>query len=313
MNKEILADVLKRSGVKSEGLAESTSSQEGFTPGNGSNIWYFEDLSGTKLVIKEYPTWVGNNDISWIHGYMRQLAQKGFPLAKAISEPTQKNGHYYGVYEYASGSSFNRENKIHTSSIAQTLRKLYDSSRDIKIPGCRNWPTVCGYQPSPDRLTSFDSAHGEELLGKAWKIASTLLQGRDVSAMPIHGDFRRENIRFDQSGITKVFDFGNSRNDYAEVDLAITLRDVDDMAIDPKDFLKTYRDSGVSKVNIVPETIYASGLVLSIQECLYLWKESSQNPSTELKNALSRETEYLKSQLAVLPQRLSLYKEIFSY
>lgn len=312
MNKEILADVLKGSGVKSEELAELTPSQEGFTPGNGSNIWYLEDLSGTRLVIKEYPTWVGNNDISWIHEYMRQLAQKGFPLAKAIGGPTQKNGHYYGIYEYTFGS-FNRENKTHALSMAQTLRKLYDSSKDIKIPGCRNWPTVCGYQPNPDRLASFDSDHGVGLLGNAWKIASTLLQGRYASAMPIHGDFRRDNIAFGQSGVTKVFDFGNSRNDYAEVDLAIALRDIaDDPDIGMDNFLKIYRDSSVSKVRIIPEVISASSLILPIQECLYLWKESSQSPSGELKNALSREMKNLEYQLAVLSQRLSLYREIFS-
>jgi Ser/Thr protein kinase RdoA (MazF antagonist) len=243
---------------------------------------------------------------------MRQLAQKGFPLAKVIGEPAQKDGHYYAVYEYAVGLRFNSESNLHVISMAQNLRRLHDSSRGIKIPGFRNWPTVYGYQPDIDRLALFDSDHGEEFLKPTWKIASALLQNRDVSVIPIHGDFRRDNIRFDQSGVTRVFDFGNSRNDYGEVDLAVTLRDIDDVAIDPKDFLKTYRDSGVGKASIVPEAICASSLVLSIQECLYLWRVGSQNPSTELKNALLRETKHLESQLAVLPQRLSLYGEIFS-
>lgn len=311
MNKETLAEVLNRTGIQTGEIDVSTLSPDGFIPGNRSNVWYFKHL-GSEVVVKEYPDWVNSEDITWIHGYMRELDQKGFPLTKVIGSAVQKDDHYYGVYEYTSGSSFNKDNINHTSSLAKTLRKLYDLSRDIKIPGCRNWPTVYGYQPNVDRLASFDSYYGKELLEPTWKIAGSLLQDRTVSVMPIHGDFRRDNIRFDQSGITKVFDFGNSRNDYAEVDLAITLRDVDNLAIDPKDFLKTYRDSGAGKANIVPEAICASGLVLSIQECLYLWKESLQNPSTELKNALSRETEHLKFQFAVLPQKLSLYKEIFS-
>jgi len=312
MNKEIMTEILDRTGIQTGKIDVSTLNPENSIPGNRSNVWYFKDYSGSVMVIKEYPGWVSGEDITWIHEYMRQLDQKGFPLTKVVGNAVQKDNHYYGVYEYASGSFFNKDNTTHTPSLAQTLRKLYDSSRDIKISGRRNWPTVYGYRPKPDRMASFDSDYGKELLEPTWKIVSALLKGWDISVMPIHGDFRRDNLRFDQSGVTKVFDFGNSRNDYAEVDLAITLRDVDDAAIDQKDFLKTYRDIGTGKANIVPEAVCASGLVLSIQECLYLWKENLQIPSTELKISLLKETEHLKSQLAVLPQRLSLYKEIFS-
>lgn len=314
MNKEILSEVLNGSGIRSVRLTEPISSHEGFSPGNGSTVWYIKEHSGTELVIKEYPAWVGNNDISWIHEYMRQLAQKGFPLAKAIGEPAQKDGHYYAVYEYAAGLRFNSEGNSHVISIAQNLRRLHDLSRDIKIPGFRNWPTVSGYQPTQNKLVSFDSNNGGKLLESSWKMASNLLQDKNIPIMPIHGDFRRVNIRFDQSGVAKVFDFGNSRNDYLEADLAITLRDVaGNSRISIGDFLKIYRDFGVGKPEVTPEAICASSLILPIQECLYLWKECLQNSSLELENALSKETKHLESQLSALPKTISLYKEIFTY
>lgn len=311
MNKEILIEVLNESGVRIEETAGLTFSHEGLASGNGSNVWYFKDHSGSGMIIKEYPLWVDNGDISWIHEYMKQLAQKEFPLAKAIGKPVLKDGHYYALYEYADGLQFDRENDLHSISVAQTLRKLHDISRNIKIFGSRNWPHIHGYRPTQDLLTGFDLENRGTHLKVVWDKADNLLRGKSVFVMPIHGDFRRDNMRFDQTGVTKVFDFGNSRNDYAEVDLAITLRDISNPNANCGAFLRAYRDSGVGSSTIIPEAICASSLILSIQECLYLWREIGKNQSVDLEKALARESEYLESQLGDLPQQLSNFREIF--
>ncbi|HKC04439.1 MAG TPA: aminoglycoside phosphotransferase family protein [Patescibacteria group bacterium] len=313
MNKEVITEVLGRTGVQIEHFDVSALNPEDFTPGNRSNVWYFKDYLGLEMVLKEYPTWVDSGDVSWIHKYMIQLSQVGFPLTRVIGEAVQKDNHYYGIYEFAHGSFFDKENQSHSTSLARTLRRLHDLSQNIKISGSRNWPTIYKYEPNQQKLVLFDIYNDGKLLEPAWRTAKSLLQNKTVSVIPIHGDFRRDNIRFDQSGVTRVFDFGNSRNDYAEVDLAITLRDVaGNTKVTQRELLKTYRDSGTSKVDIVPEAICASSLILSIQECLYLWKENSQNPSMELRTGLAREIQHLESQITVIPQNLSLYKEVFS-
>ena len=313
MNKEIIAEVLRDVDIKIENLSITTLNPKAFIPGNRSNIWYFKDCLGSELVVKEYPTWIDGGDISWIHKYMYQLSQVGFPLTKVIGDAVQKDGRYYGIYEFAHGSFFDKENQMHPTSLAQTLRSLHDLGNNIKIPGSRNWPTIYRYEPNRETITSFASDNRSKLLEPAWKLANSLLENKVVPVIPIHGDFRRDNIRFNQSGVASVFDFGNSRNDYTEVDLAITLRDLTNNAgINPKEFLKIYRDSGVGKVKIVPEAICASSLILPIQECLYLWKENSQNPSIELDKALTKEINHLESQLSSISQNLQTYREIFS-
>ena len=174
MNKEMLSGILNTSGIRTEGVCGPTSDYEGFARGNGSNIWYFKDLGGSEMVIKEYPHWVGKDDILWIHEYMRRLSQKGFPLAKAVVEPVQKEDHYFGIYEFANGSLFDKKNVLHIISMAATLRKLHDFSRDIKIQGTRNWPTVYGYQPPSELLVNFDLENGKALLQVALDKATSI-------------------------------------------------------------------------------------------------------------------------------------------
>lgn len=310
MNKETISNILKVSGIEAEAMIYPVLDQEEFILGNGSRVWYFKDISGREMVTKEYPSWVKSEDISWIHEYMNILAQNGFPLAKAIGSPILNAKQYYGIYEYAKGELFDRSNEQHIRSMASKLRQLHDLSVDIKIQGTRNWPAVFGYKADINLLRDFDSENNTALLVPAWSWSNLLMQDKKPVVMPIHGDFRGSNMRFNQDGVSKVFDFGNSRNDFPEVDLAIALRDISDgLGINQAVFLEIYKNSGNGKVLVNPEIICASNLVLSIQECLYLQKELKKNPREKLRHALTVEVEYLGTVLTNIPQQVSILQE----
>lgn len=304
MSKEIFSDLLTKAHTIS-GWVEFPSPES--IEGNKSRIWYFADKDGQKCVIKQYPEWVNEKDILWIHSYMSKLFQKGFPLAESLAEPLQFDKHFYAVYSFADGTKYDPLNKFHFVDMALKLGQLHSLSQNIKIGGNRNWPVVAGY----------NYQDGNEFLTYAWKVASGLLQNSNGSIMPIHGDFRKDNIRFNQNGISKIFDFGNARNDYPEVDLATTLRDVageldlSNWLKSQSEFLQIYKNSNAREVKILPDLICASNLILAIQENSYLIHEYSENKGEGIKNALEKESVYLSFLLKNLDTQLSLYKGVF--
>jgi len=308
MNREIFSGLLAKSGLKhSEDKLPSLNSN--IDDGNKSRVWYFSDESGQRWVIKQYPEWVAETDISWIHNYMFKLAQKGFPLAEAKGEPLSLNKNFYAVYSFADGTQYDPLNKSHFVDMAEKLGLLHNLSHNMKIDGCRNWPVVAGFTYRGDN----------RFLTDAWNISSKLLQNYNGVIMPIHGDFRKDNIRFSQSGISKVFDFGNARNDYPEVDLAISLRDVSsglvtsDWVNTQSEFLKIYKNFVNGTPRILPDSICGSGLVLAVQENSYLLHELSAGRGDErVKNALADESNYLEFLLANLSTQLLLYRSIFT-
>jgi hypothetical protein len=275
--------------------------------GNSSHVWIAADKEGQKHVIKQYPEWVHEKDILIIHQYMNELFQRGFPLAEPIGKHLQFNNHFYAVYSFADGTGYDSSNPSHLADMALKFRMLHDLSQNIKIDGQRNWPVVTG----------FAYTGNNEFLMDAWKVASELLQKGKGFVMPIHGDFRSDNMRFNGNGITKVFDFGNARNDYPEVDLAITLRGIGGESDSPKlfklqeNFLQIYRDSGTEMPKITPNLICASSIILAIQENSYLLRKYSRSQEGEIKNSLQRETDYLDFLLRNRGKLLLLYRSIF--
>lgn len=277
--------------------------------GNKSKVWYFQDREGQKWVVKQYPEWVHATDITWIHSYMNKLSQKGFPLAKHVGKAVEYNKQFYAIYSFAEGTRFDPLNKSHFVDMALKLGQLHILSQDIIVYGNRNWPVVAG----------FEYRGNHESLVYAWNIASKLLQGTDEGiVMPIHGDYRKDNVRFNQNGVSSVFDFGNARNDYPEVDLAIALKDITGKAESPdllekqREFLQVYKDSNMELPRISPNLICASGIILGIQEISYLHSEVSTNNDQGINNLLTRESRHLESLLTNLDGHLSLYREIFT-
>ena len=276
--------------------------------GNKSKIWHFKDNNDNNWVIKQYPEWVKETDIKWIHKYMKELSKKGFPLINITNRHLSFENHIYSIYSHADGTHYDPKNKAHLISMASELSHLHSLSRDIKIEGDRNWPTVTGFVYEGDN----------KLLSQSWDIASKLLKLDDNIVMPIHGDFRQDNIRFNGNGVSKVFDFGNARNDYPEVDLAITLRGIASDVSEPSDYLQTqrkflliYRDLNKELPKISPQMICASAIILSIQENSYLLKESLGNDDQTLKLAVEKETSRLNFLLDNLVTHLSFYQDIF--
>ena len=305
MNKEVLNLLSGKGGIDTKFQVINPAAT---IDGNASHIWTVDDQDGQRRVIKQYPDWVHENDIEMIHQYMGQLLQNGFPLAELVGKPVWFDGNFYAVYAYADGMGYDPLNPAHLADMAQKLRMLHDLSQSIKIDGQRNWPTVSG----------FVYAGSVELLSNAWNVASELMINTNRHTVPIHGDFRKINIRFNENGINRVFDFGNARNDYPEVDLAITLRDIGEGSVEPDSFalqgrfLRIFKDSGIEAPKILPDYIYASSIVITIQESSYLFQRYSRNHENVTKLLLQRETEYLTFLLETKDRLLSLYGGIFT-
>jgi len=298
MQKEIFLDLLAKY-THSDGWVDCSPLRD--IKGNGSKIWYFANKENQKAVIKQYPEWVNEMDVSWIHSYMKELTQKGFPLTEHIGEAIQFNQCFYAIYSFAEGTKYDSSNNLHFVDMARKLRDMHDLSLNIKIDGPRNWPIVSGFKYRGDN----------NFLMEAWEKASKLFQSSNSIVGPIHGDFRKENIRFNQTGITKIFDFGNARNDYLEADLATTLRNIGDLE-EQRKFLLIYRDSSNSKIKIQPTVICASAITLAIQENAYLLKESLKGNNKNLNKILEKESSYLKFLLNSVNLQLSIYKNIFT-
>ncbi len=307
MNTEMFLNLVIQNDINCSKDNVAFVDSDGMT-GNKSKIWYFKDNNDNNWIIKQYPEWVKETDIKWIHKYMKELSLKGFPLVSTVNRHQQFENHIYSIYSQADGIQYDPENRSHLASMASELSHLHSLSQDIKIVGNRNWPTVAGFAYEGDN----------KLLSQSWDIASKLLKLDDNIVMPIHGDFRKDNIRFNGNGVSKVFDFGNARNDYPEVDLAITLRDITSDVSEPSDYLQTqrkflliYRDSNKELPKISPQMICASAIILSIQENSYLLKESLGNDDQALKLAVEKETNHLNFLLDNLVTHLSLYQDIF--
>ncbi len=303
----MVSDLVTQNGIK---IAEDNTifTDPNSHVGNKSKIWYFNDDSENKWVIKKYPEWVKEADIVWIHKYMRELSQKGFPLVEIKDKYLSFDNHIYSIYSFAGEMHYDFKNKSHLTNMASELSHLHRLSQDIKVEGSRNWPTVAGYIYQGK----------SEALNQSWNIASKLLKQSTSIIMPIHGDYRKDNIRFNANGVMKVFDFGNARSDYPEVDLAITLRDVigdisksQDYLEIQKGFLLEYRNSNRNLPKISPQMICASAIILAIQESSYLIKESLKSESYELKFTIKKETMHLDFLLDNLDTHLTLYQDIF--
>ena len=307
MNKEIFSDLLAKSSIKNIG-GDLPSSNPDSADGNKSMVWYFNDKVGQKWVIKQYPEWINEADISWIHNYMGELTQRQFPIAGFEGIPLQFDRRFYAIYSYAHGHRYNSENQAHLIDMSLKLGELHSLSKNIKINGSRNWPVVA----------NFKYQGNNKFLTHVWQVAAGLLENNTNTLMPIHGDFRKDNIRFNDNGISKIFDFGNARNDYPEVDLAITLRDISqglqlsDLLNIQSEFLQIYSNLGTRLPRIYPNLIFASAVILGIQESTYLLGDYSKNKNKKTKTSIDNEIKNLNFLLQNFTEYTSLYKSIFS-
>lgn len=284
--------------------------KDGFVLGNESNVWYFKDASGAEKVIKKYPSWVKVEDITWIHNYMDYLARQNYPLVNSFGESVTDGSNYFAVYEYAKGSRFDRQNIVHASDMAVKLRLLHDLGRQTSIPGRRNWPTVFGYRADTEVLEQIDFEQDDNLLKTSWTTSQALLGAHELKVIPIHGDFRGDNMRFGPKGILKVFDFGNSRNDYAETDVAIALRDLSkdvnnsEVLGFQERFVEKYNSSGLGMIKFSAEGFCHAELILSIQECIYLWLQAKKTNDVSSMTNFKSEYDYLRVLLCLIPKQL---------
>ena len=294
--------------------------------GNTSKIWSFEDQQDNKWIIKKYPKWSQKEDVFWIHKYMNLLHEKGYPLSIHRGQPVEIDGHMFAVYEYAKGVQFDSNNTKHLREMAIGLKDLHDFSSDLVIEGARNWPVVADFKPDICFLDTFDLgilANEVEikrikiLIIQAYKIITSIFKLSQKKTTPIHGDYRTKNIKFSSMGISKVFDFGNARNDCLEADITLTLNDLHavylngDWKENQMEFLSIYNEHGhISKV--IPEFIYGSGLTLLTRESIYLIKEYIHTSRRELLADLERVISELEFQLNNLHLQMNMFEEVFS-
>lgn len=306
MNKEIFSEILLNAGINL-GIYEIPHSNIDKSEGNKSRIWYFGNEREPKWVIKQYPQWIQHSDLAWIHNYMTKLSQNKFPVVEVVGEPVQYDDNLYAIYSYAGGKRYDFSNRLNFIDMASKLGELHFLGQNLIIDGYRNWPVVAGFKYEGDN----------EFLSKTWNLASELLEETNGDIIPIHGDFRRENIRFDSRGVSKVFDFGNARNDYPEADLAVALKDIGkDKRLGNyintwNDFLRIYRESnnGITRIN--PNLLSASTIVLSIQEYSYLLSESHKGNIGNIEEMLTAEFRQINFLIDNLSIHQKLYKEVF--
>lgn len=317
MNKEAITKLLNLSGIGSVITESPNLNLENASEGNRSEIWPFVDASGTKWIVKRHPFWMDKGDIYWIHSYMSMLEKGGYPVIRNAGD-LEHDGQVYSIYEYAQGALFDANNPSHYMDMARKLAKLHQMSSHYGINGKRHWPTVVGYTANFETIdkkslgTKFQDVYS--LVKTAWEQVS-IFNDLEGDIFPIHGDFRSENMRFDQNGITKVFDFGNARNDYPEVDVAITIRDLAGLlgseSVDKTQisFLREYQENRDKQRVLRPELILKSELVLGIQECTYLLKECLQTKTENLMGDLQEEFEHLNFLVSHLTDRQEMFRE----
>lgn len=293
--------------------------------GNTSKVWSFEDQQDNKWIIKKYPKWSQKEDVFWIHKYMNLLHEKGYPLSMHRGQPVEIDGHMFAVYEYVKGIQFDLNNTKHLKEMAIGLKDLHDFSDDLVIEGMRNWPVVAYFKPDICFLGTLDTSilaneveikEIKTLIIQAYKTITSIFKLSQKKTTPIHGDYRTKNIKFNSMGISKVFDFGNARNDYLEADITLILSDLHSVYLNgdwkekQKEFLSIYNEHGHTS-KVIPEFIYGSGLALLTQECTYLIKEYIHTSRRELLTNLEGVISELEFQLINLHFQMNMFQEVF--
>jgi hypothetical protein len=173
-----------------------------------------ELVDGRAVVVKAHQPHVPREQLSAIAHVQRTMWESGFPAPRPLAPPTPLMHATATAEVDLSGPWHDGHDPAFRRAMAETLAELVDrcrgiGTRDIRVdhfltlPRDQLWPRP--------HSTVFDfeaTAHGAERIDDAARAARAVLDSAaDLPRVIGHTDWRAENLRFDGSRITAVYDW----------------------------------------------------------------------------------------------------------
>jgi Ser/Thr protein kinase RdoA (MazF antagonist) len=199
---------------------------------NGS--WLVDTPAGTRLVLRRYHAWTGQQDLAYEHAVLRHLASTGWVVPGPVGEAIQLDGRWYCLTLYVPGRPAARETPSQRRRRGRDLAQLHLSLRGLgrqtgQRPGWRalhagvtmhtgiDWAAALrGLMAVSPRLGSWAAAAAAETRG-----ALAAIGAEQLPVMVVHGDFAEWNVHYEHGRLAGVIDFGLTHLDSRPFELAI--------------------------------------------------------------------------------------------
>jgi Ser/Thr protein kinase RdoA (MazF antagonist) len=200
--------------------------------GNGN--WLVETASGQRCVLRRYRPQTTQRDLAYEHAVLGRLADAGWVVPAAISEPVCWRDRWYCLTRCVPGEAVRAEDARQQDRRGRDLARLHVALRGVgervgQRPGWRpqhSAVTVCAASPWEDRVRGLASVSPR--LASWARAAATrahealaALGADDLPVMVVHGDFAAWNVHYDRGQLAGVIDFDLTHVDTRPYELAI--------------------------------------------------------------------------------------------
>ncbi|MGN6359657.1 MAG: phosphotransferase enzyme family protein [Thermomicrobiales bacterium] len=201
--------------------------------GGRLNQHWLVDVGGERLVLRRWATLAG--DVAYELQLLDRVAALGWPVAPAVAEPVELDGHLWGLFPFLTGElpptprgspTEQRARGRLLAAFHADLARLDDLGQR---PGWRRCETILA-DPALDRvLAEREQAYPEEIRLLRWHLdrARARLAGLCPQERPgqlIHGDFSVWNLRYQDGQLSGILDFELAHWDHRIADFALSWR-----------------------------------------------------------------------------------------
>lgn len=216
--------------------------------GEEAQVWRVESVDGP-LVVHASPAWRSNEELGWVHGLLRFTARQAPEAVAPLpthdgSSLVPHDDRWLSLFPFVSGMFLDREDAVQREAAARLLARMHRAMLGWKAPGRRPSPIPARVPPIPDPPELVDAALD------AWR-AGLATSAESLARGPIHGDYYRRNVFWQDGRISGVIDWFESRIAYLIEEVAWSTWEFaktaagDDLHLErAQGFLAAYLDEG---------------------------------------------------------------------
>ncbi len=196
--------------------------------------WLVETTAGLRCVLRRYHHRTTQHDLRYEHAVLDHLADAGWVVPAAISEPVCVHGSWWCLTRYVPGEAIRAEDADQRSRRGRDLARLHLALRGLderlgQRPGWRpqhvavsvrtdnDWQECAsGLASVSPRLASWAQA-----AASAAHASLAAVGAGDLPLLVVHGDFAEWNVHYENGRLAGVIDFGLTHEDTRPYELAI--------------------------------------------------------------------------------------------
>jgi Ser/Thr protein kinase RdoA (MazF antagonist) len=200
--------------------------------GNGN--WLVETAAAERFVLRRYHPQATQQDLAYEQAVLGYLADVGWVVPAALSQPVCWEGRWYCLTRYVPGEAVRAEDAGQRRRRGRDLARLHSALRGAEERiGQRP-----GWRPQHSAVTVRAANQWEECVRglasvsprlAAWAQAAATQAGESLAAlgadelpvMVVHGDFAEWNVHYDHGRLAGVIDFDLTHVDTRPFELAI--------------------------------------------------------------------------------------------